>query len=175
MSEQRRATSENDPQEGNTGTRRGPRVLVIDDDDVGRTLISEVLLDSCSRVIELSSPIGATQTAVAEQVDVVVLDVEMPNLRGDMLAKLFRKNPRLGHLGVILVSGCRSEELVRLGNSCDADAVLSKRDVRSQLRFVVHHAWMLARNRSRDAQRAEGAPASDGVSDLRAGARGRTK
>ena len=166
-------TSDNDQE--SPGRGRGPKVLVIDDDDVGRTLISEVLLDSCSRVIGLSSPIGATQTAVAEQVDVVVLDVEMPNLRGDMLAKLFRKNPRLGHLGVVLVSGCRSEELVRLGNSCGADAVLSKRDVRSQLRFVVHHAWMLSKNRNRDGTPRTDAAPSDALADARQGARGRSK
>ena len=166
-------TSDNDQE--SPGRGRGPKVLVIDDDDVGRTLISEVLLDSCSRVIGLSSPIGATQTAVAEQVDVVVLDVEMPNLRGDMLAKLFRKNPRLGHLGVVLVSGCRSEELVRLGNSCGADAVLSKRDVRSQLRFVVHHAWMLSKSRNRDGQVRSDAPANDTAPDARQGLRGRSK
>jgi CheY-like chemotaxis protein len=167
-------TSDNDTQDGGRG--KGPKVLVIDDDDVGRTLISEVLHDSCSRVIELSSPIGATQTAVAEQVDVVVLDVEMPNLRGDMLAKLFRKNPRLGHLGVILVSGCRSEELVRLGNSCGADAVLSKRDVRSQLRFVVHHAWMLSKNRNRDGQVRTDATTTESVPNARLSSlRGRSK
>ena len=58
MPEQRRMTSDNDQE--SPGRGRGPKVLVIDDDDVGRTLISEVLLDSCSRVIGLSSPIGAT-------------------------------------------------------------------------------------------------------------------
>ena len=77
--------------------------------------------------------------------------------------------------GVVLVSGCRSEELVRLGNSCGADAVLSKRDVRSQLKFVVHHAWMLSKNRNRDGSPRNEAPERDSLPDARQSVRGRSK
>jgi PleD family two-component response regulator len=127
---------------------QGPTVLVIDDDDVGRALLCEALGTSCKRIIQLSSPIGATRQAMQEQVDVVVLDVEMPNLRGDMLAKLFRSNARIAHVGVILVSGCDSDELERLGTACGADEVVSKRHVRSSLPNAVQKSWIHSRRRA---------------------------
>lgn len=111
-------------------------VLVIDDDDIARALITEILRPHF-RVVELNSPIGATRTAIAEGADVVVLDVQMPNIRGDMLAKLFRNNARLRHVGVVLVSGCAMAELSELGKTCGADAVVAKRELRQVLVHTV--------------------------------------
>lgn len=135
------------------GKGGGPTVLIIDDDNVGRALLIEVLKESCERIIELSSPIGATRIVSQERVDVVVLDVQMPNLRGDALAKLFRSNPRIAHLGVILVSGYNDNELSELGRACGADQVISKRHIRATLVGAVHSAWMLSRERREPTQR----------------------
>jgi PleD family two-component response regulator len=146
------------------GARVGPTVLVIDDDDVGRALLCEALRDVSKRTIELSAPIGATRVVARENVDVVVLDVEMPNLRGDMLAKLFRGNARIAHVGVILVSGCSTEELEDLGEKCGADEVVSKRFVRTSLAGAVRNTWLASRARFQHptaARRGE-EPAEDG-------------
>ena len=128
--------------------RKPPKVLVIDDDDLPRTAMRELLEGAGIGTLELSSPIGATQVAINNTVDVVVLDVMMPNLRGDMLAKLFRKNPRLKNIGVILVSGCNAQELSELASACEADAVLSKRDVRTDLVATVWRVQAICRVRS---------------------------
>lgn len=133
-----------------SGQSKGPTVLVIDDDDVSRALICEALREVSKRTVELSSPIGATRVVSREQVDVVVLDVEMPDLRGDVLAKLFRNNARVGHIGVVLVSGCSPEELEELGKSCGADETVSKRYVRTSLGNAVRAAWTAARTRASD-------------------------
>jgi CheY-like chemotaxis protein len=119
-------------------------VLVIDDDDVARVLIREALPLNAS-VIELSSPIGATRAAIEGKVDVVVLDVEMPNIRGDSLTRLFRGNPRLRHIGVVLVSGRHTDELAELGVRCGADLWLSKKDIRAQLSGVITRLTLKAR------------------------------
>jgi CheY-like chemotaxis protein len=50
----------------------------------------------------------------------------VPGLRS---VSLFRKNPRFGHLSVVLVSGHPEHELERLRQEVGADAVLSKRDL----------------------------------------------
>lgn len=136
------------PGESDKHERRRPKVLVIDDDDIPRASMRELLESANIGAVELSSPIGATQVAINHGVDVVVLDVMMPNLRGDMLAKLFRKNPRLKHVGVILVSGCSTQELGDLAVACQADAVLSKRDVRTDLVAAVWRVQALSRMRA---------------------------
>jgi two-component system phosphate regulon response regulator PhoB len=141
--------------------RKPPKVLVIDDDDIPRTAMRELLEGAGIEALELSSPIGATQVALNQNVDVVVLDVMMPNLRGDMLAKLFRRNPRLRNLGVILVSGCPPQELAALASECQADAVVSKRDVRTDLVATVWRVQALCRVRAQ-APEAERPPRSAG-------------
>jgi CheY-like chemotaxis protein len=131
--------------------RKAPKVLVIDDDDIPRAAMRELLEGAGIETLELSSPIGATQVAINQGVDVVLLDVMMPNLRGDMLAKLFRRNPRLKNLGVILVSGCGTQELMALASECQADAVVAKRDVRTDLVGTVWRVNALCKVRSAEA------------------------
>ncbi|WP_437600770.1 response regulator [Sorangium sp. So ce590] len=104
-----------------------PPVLVIDDSEIAREEVCRVLGAAGFQVIALPSPIGATQAIVRHQARIVVLDVFMPTIRGDRLLTLFRKNQRLGHLSVILMSGHSEKELEQLQMEVQADAVLSKR------------------------------------------------
>ena len=101
-------------------------VLVIDDSQVARAKMSQLLTGAGIRVHTLPSPIGATRAILANNVDVVVVDVMMPGMRGDRLAALFRSNPRFDKLGVILVSGAAEHELHELCLETKADATLAK-------------------------------------------------
>ncbi len=109
------------------------RVLVIDDDAIARELLVSILREGGHETFELHSPIGATQIIARDGVDAVVLDVMMPALSGDKLAKMLRSNPRLSHLHIVLVSSCDKRELDNLAKQVHADAVVSKRDARTTL------------------------------------------
>ncbi|WP_437318249.1 response regulator [Sorangium sp. So ce385] len=106
-----------------------PPVLVIDDSEIAREEVSRLLRSAGFQVVALPSPIGATQAIVRHQARIVVVDVFMPTIRGDRLLTLFRKNQRLGHLSVILMSGHSERELEQLQMEVQADAVLSKRNL----------------------------------------------
>ena len=96
----------------NTPTpHRGLRVLVIDDDDISREMMVDLLRGDGHLVWDLPSPIGATKHIVTEEVQVVVIDIMMPSMRGDKLAALLSRNPKLKELGVVLVSGATVNEL----------------------------------------------------------------
>jgi CheY-like chemotaxis protein len=101
-------------------------VLVIDDSDIAREDIAQRLGRAGFKVSTLASPIGATRVIVEQAIDVVVVDVQMPSIRGDRLAALFKGNRRFAALGVILVTGAGETELSQLGALAKADAVLSK-------------------------------------------------
>jgi CheY-like chemotaxis protein len=109
------------------------RALVIDDDEIARELCVSVLEGAGYRVFELPSPIGATQTLVRQNIDVLVLDVAMPELSGDNLARLLRANERLADLVIVLVSSAAPGDLQSLARQVSADAVLSKADIRARL------------------------------------------
>jgi CheY-like chemotaxis protein len=125
------------------------KVLVIDDDDIARELIVSILRDGGYDTSDLVSPIGATQTILREKIDAVVLDVMMPALSGDKLAKMLRSNDRMKNLVIILVSGASDfESLQQLARSVRADGVLAKRHVRSRLLELVAAATGTSPNSS---------------------------
>jgi CheY-like chemotaxis protein len=109
------------------------KALVIDDDDVARELIVSILEDGGYMTFDLPSPIGATQMILSERIDVVVVDLFMPALSGDKLAKMLRQNRRMDGLAIVLVSGASDDELSELRKSVQADAVVSKSDIRKRL------------------------------------------
>lgn len=101
-------------------------VLVIDDSDIARAQMAHLLIKAGMKVMTLPSPIGATRVIFENNVNVAVIDLLMPGMRGDRLAALFRGNPRLKHLAVVLVSGERGDALARASREAGADEVVSK-------------------------------------------------
>jgi len=116
------------------------RVLVIDDDDVARAVIVDLLQQEGHKVTSLPSPIGATKHIVDQRVNVVVLDLMMPSMSGDKLAKLLGRNPKLKQLGVVLVTSARLEDLSALAEAIGSIAIVSKAGLQSHLGEAVRRA-----------------------------------
>ena len=116
------------------------RVLVIDDDDIARELLASTLQQAGYEVTELPSAIGASRVISQRSIDAVVLDVMMPNISGDKLAKLLRQNTNGSRLAIVLVSGRSIAELEALAAAAGADAVVSKQAIRSDLAPAVRRA-----------------------------------
>lgn len=115
-------------------------VLVIDDDEIAREYMCDVLRKAGFVVEDMPSSIGVTNKVVRDQFQVVVIDVMMPAIRGDKLATLLKKNPQLRGLGVVMVSGAPREELEQLGPDIDPDRVVNKGQARTQLVAAVQRA-----------------------------------
>ena len=113
------------------------RVLIIDDDEIVAEAMREIIARDGHQVLAVPSAIGATQVILRENVRVVVLDIHMPSISGDKLAQLLRKNPRLKHIGIILVSGIEQNQLEALAQEVSADAVVTKHKMRSELATAV--------------------------------------
>ena len=108
-------------------------------------MMESVLTAHGHRVIGMGSPIGATRTVLREKIDVVVLDLQMPDVRGDRVATLFRQGPRTMKVGVVLISGVARAELEAFGKACDADAVVTKDEMREVLPLAVSQAYRARR------------------------------
>jgi CheY-like chemotaxis protein len=116
-------------------------VLVIDDDEIAREYMCDVLRKAGFVVDDMPSSIGVTNRVVRDHFHVVVIDVMMPAIRGDKLATLLRKNPQLRNLAVVMVSGAPREELEQLGAEIDPDKVVNKADARTKLVDAVLRAY----------------------------------
>lgn len=116
------------------------RVLVIDDDKTIREAMCEQLRAGGCEVFDTGSPIGVSKLVAQHQINVVVVDVIMPDISGDKLVKLLRSNPRLNDLAVVLVSSSDPQQLRTIAKEVDADAVVTKSELRAQLTLVVQNA-----------------------------------
>jgi CheY-like chemotaxis protein len=108
-------------------------VLVIDDSDIDRRVVSELLVAAGYSVRELPSPIGATRVAREFHAKVVVIDQNLPALDGSKLAALFRSNPALKDIRLILISSSDEFEMARLMKEAGADAFVSKSRMHTEL------------------------------------------
>jgi DNA-binding response OmpR family regulator len=116
------------------------KILVIDDDDIARELLCSTLNAAGHETFELQSSIGATRCIYEQRVDAVVIDVMMPTINGDKLARVFRNNAHGEQLGIVLVSSRSRAELESLTALAQADEIVSKADVRRGLVAAVERA-----------------------------------
>jgi len=110
-----------------------PAILVIDDSDVDRDVMAELLIAAGYDVHTLPSPIGATRLARELRVSAVVIDQNLPAMNGSKLAALFRGTPALRDLRVVLVSGNEEKAMLEVARQAEADAFVSKSKMHKEL------------------------------------------
>ena len=116
------------------------RVLLIDDDEIVRELLSSTLKRFKHEVYELASAMGAARLIFEQSIDAVVIDVNLPDLSGDKLARVLRQNSRDRGLGIVLVSSLPVDELERLTLFAEADDMVAKSNIRSGLEPAIRRA-----------------------------------
>ena len=111
---------------------RANSVLVIDDSDIDRQVIADILALAGYTVHQLPSPIGATRKARDLGVGLVVIDQNLPSLDGSKLASLFR-NAGLQDLKVVLTSSSDEISMLEITKRAKADAFVAKQRLREDL------------------------------------------
>lgn len=100
------------------------KVLVVDDDNTILQAVWLWLYPAGHDVVTRNSPFGTSQQILRLEPDVVVLDLEMPGLRGDALAEMIRNKQR--KIGVIFYSGKDPGELQDLARQHGAIGAIPK-------------------------------------------------
>jgi two-component system OmpR family response regulator len=106
--------------------KQDPLVVLLVDDDEGLASATERLLSSHGmQVTRTATPLGASNLARRLRPDIVLLDVELPALRGDALVGLLRKSiPTTTR--IVLYSSHDEATLKGLARSTGADGWISK-------------------------------------------------
>ncbi|HVW88330.1 MAG TPA: ATP-binding protein, partial [Gaiellaceae bacterium] len=107
---------------GSTDVAAGERILVVEDDDVVRGLVTEALREAGYRVDAAASSAEAIERASDANVDLLITDVVMPRMGGDLLAHELRR--RRPGLRVVFTSGYPSD--LASGRIGDRDHFLQK-------------------------------------------------
>ncbi len=79
-------------------------VLVVDDDSEITRMLSHNLGDECIRVITARNGLECMKTLSETKVDLILLDIRLPDFDGWGLLSLLRLTEPLRHIPVILVS-----------------------------------------------------------------------
>jgi CheY-like chemotaxis protein len=113
------------------------RVLVVDDSATSLDLASAALSDAGFEVQTLSSIFDLQQTMESVRPHVLVMDLFMPALRGDLALNVLRKNG--GHSCKVLLYSSAEEEVLRVRSlAARADAYVRKSSDLTKLVRAVH-------------------------------------
>jgi two-component system, chemotaxis family, sensor kinase CheA len=102
-------------------------ILVVDDSITTRTLEKNILQAAGYQVLSATDGVEALRELQSANVDLVVADVEMPNMDGIRLTQHLRQTPEFSHLPIILVTSLESREDRERGLLAGANAYIVKR------------------------------------------------
>lgn len=103
------------------------RVLVIDDDEMNRRVINDMLSISVGRVDEADGGKTGLEAMHREHYDLVMLDLRMPQMDGfDVLRTMRSKEDELAKLPVIVITADASPGLEKQCYEAGANAVMYK-------------------------------------------------
>ena len=121
---------------------RGLRVLVVDDDDDARDLLSELLTDAGAQVTRAASAAEAFTAVQAEPVHLVISDIGMPGEDGYSLVRRIRELPRErgGDVPAIALTAYARPEDVRAATAAGFQLHLVK-PVKPEIVLDAVRAW----------------------------------
>ncbi len=79
----------------------------------------------------------------SDQIDIVVTDLEMPNMDGFELTKRIKNDPKFGHLSVIALTSLASDAHVQKGREVGIDEYEIKLDREKLMKIVKQHLHLL--------------------------------
>lgn len=127
-----------------TAARESSAVLVVEDSLVAAEMHRGILAGAGYQVEIAHDGVEALEMLRGRQWDLVITDVDMPNMNGVELTAHLRADPRLRRLPVIIVSSRDSGDHRRTGFDAGADAYLAKGEFdQNQIlelvrRFIAH-------------------------------------
>jgi len=104
------------------------RVLVAEDSAVTRAFLVNTLEELSDRIdiIEASSGFEALKQLPRERFDLIITDINMPDINGLELISFVRNNPEYAHIPLIVVTTERGERDREKGLALGADEYLVK-------------------------------------------------
>ncbi|MCP4402847.1 MAG: response regulator [bacterium] len=100
-------------------------LLVIDDSEDVRNLTSQVLSDE-HEVLTIDSWVHATEYIFKHDIDLILLDINMPGLSGDKLAEVLKKSVKSKDVNIVLFSAMDESDLRRKAKEADAMGYIPK-------------------------------------------------
>ena len=100
-------------------------ILIIDDNSVNRFLLNTMLKETY-QILEASSGEDGIRIAKSRKVDLILLDILMPNMDGYETAGYLKDDPRTHKIPIIFVTALADEDTRSKAKLCGAADVITK-------------------------------------------------
>jgi len=109
------------------GEGSAKNILIVEDSATTRALIRAVIEDMGDfNIVEACSGFEALKLLPTQEFNLVMTDVNMPDINGLELIHFIKSNPRYSHIPLIIVSTERSEEDKKRGIALGAMSYITK-------------------------------------------------
>jgi two-component system, cell cycle response regulator len=113
------------------------KILIADDLEVVLKLEEILLRRTGCDVIKAKNGAEALKKVQAESPDIVLLDLLMPEMNGDVVCKFIKSNEKLAHITVIMVTGKDGKEDAERCKRAGCDYYLTKPIKQNELLSIV--------------------------------------
>jgi two-component system chemotaxis response regulator CheY len=102
-------------------------ILIVEDSATTRAMIRAIAEEIADvEVVEAATGFEALRQLPARRFDLVITDINMPDINGLELVNFIRKDPRYGDIRLLIVSTEKSSEDRQRGMALGADAYMTK-------------------------------------------------
>jgi DNA-binding response OmpR family regulator len=120
------------------------KIVIIEDEPDTVEMFAEMMHLSGYQVLKVYGGVEAVETIRTEQLDVVVLDMMMPDVSGMDVLRAMHADPELADIPVVIVSAMSLPKDIRRGLDAGAAAYLTKPVSFQKLRETVDAALRAA-------------------------------
>ena len=121
------------------------RILVVDDEQLNHAILSRLLRQRGFSVVEAESGARAIAVVAEQDLDLVLLDIVMPEMDGFAVLNILRKELTQSDLPVIMVTAsAESEQVVRAFESGANDYITKPVDVAVTMARINTHVKLKA-------------------------------
>ena len=113
-------------------------ILIVEDSSTTRALIKAIIEEIGDfHTVEASSGFDALKLLPTQEFDLIITDINMPDINGLHLINFMKNNPKYKDLPLIIVSTERSEEDKKRGMALGAVAYITKPFKANELQEVI--------------------------------------
>jgi two-component system chemotaxis response regulator CheY len=118
-------------------------ILIVEDSTTTRALIRAIIEEIGDlNTVEATSGFEALKLLPTQKFDLIITDINMPDINGLELINFIKNNPKYSNLPLVIVSTERSEEDKKRGMALGATAYITKPFKAQELQEVIKQAIM---------------------------------
>ncbi len=119
-------------------------ILIVEDSVTTRSFIRAIIEDVGDlNIVEASSGFDALKALPSQPFDLIITDINMPDINGLELINFVKSNPQYKDIPLMIITTERSEEDRRKGMALGAFAYLTKPFKSEELQDIVRRALVL--------------------------------